>query len=262
NLLNESVRLGLRTTVTPSATPLLTLEAIERIQQCGVARMAISLDGPDSGSHDGFRRVDGSFDRTILALEHAQRIGLQTQVNTTVTRHAVGRLGEIAHWVERYGARLWSVFFLVPTGRALASQDLTAEEYEEVFAHLYDLSKTVPFDIKTTEAQHYRRYVAQRRKAAPAAAARLPLKGSRDRPASTMARALSLSHTRERSIPAASCPCPPEMCDAIRSRQCTVNPRYFDRFAMPPDCKVSAAHANTATCAAARGRAPTRLPGI
>ena len=55
--------------------------------------------------------------------------------------------------------------FLVATGRASASQDLTAEEYEEVFAFLYDLSKTAPFDIKTTEAQHYRRYVAQRRKA-------------------------------------------------------------------------------------------------
>jgi MoaA/NifB/PqqE/SkfB family radical SAM enzyme len=114
DLLNESVRLGLRTTVTPSATPLLTPEAIDRIQKCGLARMAVSLDGPDAECHDGFRRVDGSFARTILALEHAQRIGLQTQVNTTVTRHNVGRLGEIAQWVERYGARLWSVFFLVP----------------------------------------------------------------------------------------------------------------------------------------------------
>jgi AdoMet-dependent heme synthase len=165
DLLNESVRLGLRTTVTPSATPLLTPEAIERIHKCGVARMAISLDGPDAESHDGFRRVDGSFERTILALEYAQRIGLQTQVNTTVSRHNVSRLGEIAQWVERCGARLWSVFFLVPTGRAIALEDLTAKEYEEVFAYLYGLSKTVPFDIKTTEAQHYRRYVAQQRKA-------------------------------------------------------------------------------------------------
>ena len=127
--------------------------------------MAISLDGPDAESHDGFRRVSGSFERTIGALQHAQTIGLQTQVNTTVTRHNVGRLGEIAKLVEQAGAKLWSVFFLVATGRASASQDLTAEEYEEIFAFLYDLSKTAPFDIKTTEAQHYRRYVAQRRKA-------------------------------------------------------------------------------------------------
>jgi len=167
-LLERSVQLGLRTTVTPSATPLLTETAIERFQESGVARMAISLDGPDAESHDGFRRVSGSFERTVGALQHAQKIGLQTQVNTTVTRHNVGRLGEIAKLVERSGAKLWSVFFLVATGRASASQDLTAEEYEEVFAFLYDLSKVAPFDIKTTEAQHYRRYVAQRRKAAGA----------------------------------------------------------------------------------------------
>ncbi len=164
-LLEKSVSLGLRTTVTPSATPLLTERAIEQFQDSGVARMAISLDGPDAESHDSFRRVSGSFDRTIRALEHAQKIGLQTQVNTTVTRHNVGRLGEIAKLVERAGAKLWSVFFLVATGRASASQDLTAEEYEEVFAFLYNLSTSARFDIKTTEAQHYRRYVAQRRKA-------------------------------------------------------------------------------------------------
>jgi len=164
-LLEKSVSLGLRTTVTPSATPLLTNRAIQKFKDYGVARMAISLDGPDAQSHDGFRRVEGSFDRTISALRYAQEIGLQTQVNTTVTRHNMGRLDEIAKVVEGCGAKLWSVFFLVATGRASASQDLTAEEYEEVFGFLYSLSKTVPFDIKTTEAQHYRRYVAQQRKA-------------------------------------------------------------------------------------------------
>ena len=168
-LLERSVRLGLRTTVTPSATPLLTEEAIENFQRCGVARMAISLDGPDAASHDGFRRVEGSFQRTIQALEHARAIGLPTQVNTTVTRHNVGRLAEIADLVEQYGVKLWSVFFLVATGRASVSQDLSAEEYEEVFRFLYERSKSASFDIKTTEAQHYRRYVAQQRKAEGAA---------------------------------------------------------------------------------------------
>ncbi|MDE3167630.1 MAG: TIGR04053 family radical SAM/SPASM domain-containing protein [Acidobacteriota bacterium] len=164
-LLERSVQLGLRTTITPSATPLLTADAIDRFHRCGVARMAVSLDGPDAASHDGFRRVEGSFSRTAFALDYARKIGLPTQVNTTVTRHNIARLSEIARHVRDSGAWLWSVFFLVATGRASSSQDLSAEEYEEVFAFLYDLSKTAPFDIKTTEAQHYRRYVAQRRKA-------------------------------------------------------------------------------------------------
>ena len=164
-LLRRSVETGLRTTVTPSATGLLTAEAIGQFQSCGVARMAVSLDGPDAATHDGFRRVEGSFDRTLFALRHAREIGLPTQVNTTVTRRNVARLDEIADLVAIEGARLWSVFFLVVTGRALGSDDLTAEEYEKVFSFLHERAKSAPFDIKTTEAQHYRRYVAQRKKA-------------------------------------------------------------------------------------------------
>src|SRR5512138_265011 len=86
-LLRYSVQIGLRTTVTPSATARLTAAAIKGFQDCGVARMAVSLDGPDAASHDGFRRVEGSFARTALALEYARRTGLPTQINTTVTRH-------------------------------------------------------------------------------------------------------------------------------------------------------------------------------
>jgi len=174
-LLGRSVELGLRTTVTPSATPLLTEEAIRSFRDCGVSRMAVSLDGPDAASHDAFRRVSGSFARTVFALECARRLGLDTQVNTTVSRHNIGALARIAELAAEAEAKLWSVFFLVATGRASQSDDLTAEEYEQVFGYLYELSKTAPFDIKTTEAQHYRRYVAQRRKAegrrAPAAGA-------------------------------------------------------------------------------------------
>ncbi len=168
-LLRRSVDLGLRTTVTPSATPLLTAQAIQGFRDCGVARMAVSLDGPDAASHDGFRRVAGSFDRTLFALRLARSIGLDTQGNTTVTRHNLSKLAEIASLVADAGAKLWSVFFLVPTGRADRSDDLSAEEYEGVFEFLYDLSRRASFDIKTTEAQHYRRYVAQRRKAGGAA---------------------------------------------------------------------------------------------
>jgi radical SAM protein with 4Fe4S-binding SPASM domain len=59
-------------------------------------------------------------------------------------------------------SKMWSLFFLIVTGRALASEDLLASEYEDVFEYMYQLSKTAPFGIKTTEAMHYRRYVAQR----------------------------------------------------------------------------------------------------
>ncbi len=38
---------------------------------------------------------------------------------------------------------------------------LSAEEFERVFSRLYELSRRASFHIKTTEAQHYRRYLLQ-----------------------------------------------------------------------------------------------------
>lgn len=165
DLIRYSVRIGLRTNVTPSATPMLTAEAIEKFKEAGVARMAISLDGPDAATHDDFRGIPGTFDRAMFALCHARDIGLETQLQTTVTRRNMHRLSEVAEIAKEVRTRMWSLFFLIVTGRALEGDDLDAAEYEQVFAFMYELSKTAPFGVKTTEAMHYRRYVAQRIKA-------------------------------------------------------------------------------------------------
>ena len=167
DLARYSVELGLRTNVTPSATPLLTDQAVEEFQKWGISRMAISLDGPDASTHDGFRGIPGTFDRAMAALRHARDIGLETQLQTTVTRRNINKLAQIAEIAADVRTKMWSLFFLVVTGRALANDDLTAEEYEQVFEFLYEIGKVAPFDVKTTEGMHYRRYVAQRLKEDP-----------------------------------------------------------------------------------------------
>jgi radical SAM protein with 4Fe4S-binding SPASM domain len=170
DLIRYSVKIGLRTNVTPSATPLLTAEAIQGFKDAGVTRMAISLDGPDAATHDTFRGIPGTFDRAMFALRHARDIGLDTQLQTTVTRRNMARLPEVAEIAKEVRTKMWSLFFLIVTGRAAEGDDLQAEEYEQVFDFMYNLSKTAPFGIKTTEAMHYRRYVAQRMKAEHGAA--------------------------------------------------------------------------------------------
>ena len=151
--------------MTPSATPLLTADAIDKFKAAGVTRMAISLDGPDAASHDEFRGIPGTFERAMFALRHARDIGLDTQLQTTITKRNMGRLPEMAELAKEVRTKMWSLFFLIVTGRALENDDLTPVEYEGVFEFMYELSKTAPFGVKTTEAMHYRRYVAQRVKA-------------------------------------------------------------------------------------------------
>ena len=154
---------GVRTSLTPSATPLLTLEAITKLRDAGLARLAVSLDGPTAAIHDAFRRVQGSYEWTLNAVRWARQIGLPVQINTTITRHNLQYIDEMIALLETLDVVLWSVFFLVPTGRGQTTDLISAEEFEQVFEKLYETSTRVPFDIKSTEAQHYRRYVIQKR---------------------------------------------------------------------------------------------------
>src|ERR1700747_1749553 len=63
---------GVRISLTPSATPLLTREAILKLKECDLSRLAISLDGPTAGMPDAFRRVPGSYDWTLRAVRWAR----------------------------------------------------------------------------------------------------------------------------------------------------------------------------------------------
>lgn len=161
-LIEYGFSLGLRMAVTPATTPLATPEAIERLQSAGIARLAVSLDGSTPEIHDAFRRVEGSFAWGIRMLEECRRIGLSTQVNTVMARHNIDDFDNLAELMTRLGIVFWEVFFLVPTGRARADDLATAQEYEQIFHKMYDLSKRAPFDIKATAAPQYSRVILQR----------------------------------------------------------------------------------------------------
>jgi radical SAM protein len=159
--------MGLDPSVTPSATPLLTPEAIARMKQHGVARLAISLDHYQREDHDNFRRVPGSFDLTIRAIEAARDNGIPVQINSTVSKRTAADMPKMAELLSKYeNIVMWSVFFLVPTGRAKTGDMILPEEVETLFGDLYEISKRVPFNVRTTEAMHYRRYVLQQMMAA------------------------------------------------------------------------------------------------
>ncbi|MEX2529955.1 MAG: TIGR04053 family radical SAM/SPASM domain-containing protein [Gemmatimonadota bacterium] len=161
-IVEEGVRLGLRMGITPSATPLLTPELLRRLTGVGLSRLAMSLDGATPASHDAFRRVDGSFQRTIDSLRLARELGLSTQVNTTITRRTVGDFDAVVDLLLELDISLWSVFFLVPMGRADRADLPAPETFEEVFHRMAELADHVPFDIKSTAAPQYRRVVVQR----------------------------------------------------------------------------------------------------
>ncbi|MEK3855518.1 TIGR04053 family radical SAM/SPASM domain-containing protein [Cytobacillus sp. FSL H8-0458] len=158
-----AVKKGVRVSMTPSATPNVTKEAIEKAKQVGLARWAFSLDGPNAEIHDHFRGTSGSFELTIERIKYLHELEIPVQINTVISRYNIDYLEEMAKVVEELKCVLWSVFFLVPTGRGQEKDMISPVEHEKVFTWLYNLSKKVSFDIKTTAAQHYRRVVIQQK---------------------------------------------------------------------------------------------------
>jgi radical SAM protein with 4Fe4S-binding SPASM domain len=115
--------------------------------------------------HDRFRGFSGSFHRTMRIIERVREAGLALQINTTVTRHNLPMLDPMPELIAQAGAVQWSVFFLVPTGRGRLEDMISAEEHESTYNWLYNLSRTAPFDVKTTAAPAYRRVAIQRARA-------------------------------------------------------------------------------------------------
>jgi len=169
DVLGYAVECGLRTSLTPTTTRLVTPQALRRVREAGVRRIAISIDGPTAEVHDAFRAFPGSFGTALAIARRAEDAGLSFQVNTTISRYNLHLLNELSELVDRLGAVQWSVFFLVPTGRAAAADMITPEEHERVFHWLYGLSQHAPFDIKSTAAPAYRRVAIQRARQARSA---------------------------------------------------------------------------------------------
>ena len=166
-LVHYAADAGLIVALTPSGTAAATRARLTELKNAGLSRVAVSLDGPDAETHDAFRRVRGSYDRTMKIIDAVADLGLSLQINTTISRLTLPQLEPMAARVAEFPLSLWAVFFLVRTGRGASLDQITADECERVLNYLYDLSCTSSFGIKTTEAPHFHRVIWQREHARP-----------------------------------------------------------------------------------------------
>jgi radical SAM protein len=160
DLVRHGTGLGLSMALSPSVTPNLTADRLHELRDAGARAVSLSLDGARPETHDEFRGFSGTFADTLAAADLVRAEGFRLQVNSTVTRSTVEELPRLLRTVLDLGASLWSVFFLVPTGRGQRLQALSAPEVEDVLHWLADVSTHIA--VKTTEAPHYRRVVLQR----------------------------------------------------------------------------------------------------
>ncbi len=155
--------LGLSISLSPSVTPKLTRERISALREAGGKAMSMSLDGAFPETHDAFRGFSGTFEKTVEMAPIITELGYRLQINSTLTKSNIHEAPHLLKRVIDMGAKMWYVFFLVPTGRGAALNSLSPQEREDALHWLHDVSNRIA--IKTTEAPQYRRVVLQAQQA-------------------------------------------------------------------------------------------------
>jgi len=154
---------GLRMVMAPNGT-LITEPVARKLIDSGIKRISISLDGATPQSHDSFRKVEGAFEGAVTAMKIAKKVGLDFQVNTTITKTNLEQIPQIQQLAVELGAVAHHIFLLVPTGRGkyIVDKEINAAEYEETLNWFYDQRDKTPLELKATCAPHYYRILRQR----------------------------------------------------------------------------------------------------
>ena len=120
----------------------ITENVAKRLADAGARGLSLSLDALDPDRHDHFRKVRGAWRNTVEGAEILNRTGLPFIVQTTAGSHNLGELDAIADFAhERLAAKVWNLYFLVPTGRGQFVSDISPAQYDEVLASLYRIQR-------------------------------------------------------------------------------------------------------------------------
>lgn len=157
DLIGAAVSRGLVTAIAPSVTPKLTEAVLAHWKSLGVHSVSLSLDGVEAETHDRFRGVRGTYERTLEMADAAVRLGLALQINTSISQQTLSQIPAMASLVEFLQVTSWELFFVIPTGRARVMDALSAEQIEQVLQWLAAFAPQQAFRVTTVGAPQWSR---------------------------------------------------------------------------------------------------------
>jgi len=143
---------------------LLTSQRIKALSSAQVKRFSFSIHHDSEEQHDAFTAKKGAYCAALAAFERLKEQNIPFQINTTVLPTNRERLAEMQRHFIQLGAAAWHLFFIVPTGRAGASDNLREADpavIEETLRWVADAADASPIPMKVTCAPQYARIRAQ-----------------------------------------------------------------------------------------------------
>ena len=121
---------------------LITEEVAKRLEELNFAYVAISVDSPDPATHDEFRGVPGSWEKTVQGIRNMKRTKVSTVLSYTVTKYNCDHLPQIFELAKQLEVDKVMVYNFVPTGRGeqIIHMDISPQMREAVLEKMYEFA--------------------------------------------------------------------------------------------------------------------------
>lgn len=143
---------------------LITPRIAQRIADCGVNYVEISLDSTKPEIHDEFRGVPGYWERAVQGIKNAvaQR-SFKVGVASTITQMNFAELEGLIQFAKDLKADRFYAFNFIPTGRGknMVDMDLTPQQREKMLITLYKHHLEGKIVCMTTAPQYARVCIMQ-----------------------------------------------------------------------------------------------------
>ena len=118
---------------------LINDHVADKMVECGVKGVGISIDSIDPAKHNRFRGGPNAWEHSVRALEICKRKGLEVLVQTTIMDFNRDEIPELIAFAREKGAWSFNLYFLVQTGRGQALNDLSPPETDAVLRNLVQI---------------------------------------------------------------------------------------------------------------------------
>lgn len=142
---------------------LISDRVAQKMVECGVKGVGISIDSLNPAVHNSFRGGPNAWEYSVRALDICRAHGLQVLVQTTVMALNYQEIPQLMNFTREKGAWSFNLYFLVQTGRGQQLNDLSAAQTEDTLARLVDAQDDYrPMLVRSKCAPHFKRIAYER----------------------------------------------------------------------------------------------------
>lgn len=144
---------------------LVTDKVAQKMIECGVKGVGISIDSLDPEKHNQFRGGPKSWEYSVRALDICRDNGLEVLVQTTVMEMNYDEIPQIIEFAKEKGAWSCNLYFLVQTGRGQKMNDLTDIRTEDMLSNLVEMQdKYKPMLVRSKCAPQFKQIAYEKSK--------------------------------------------------------------------------------------------------